>query len=128
MIPFVERNYNLIELGNQRAPASRISISGFSPHGMLISGGECRREALCDNANKQIGFAGYWDTVAFDEFAGKAKKADKALVDTHEELHGQQDSARHHVTGRGIHGVRGQHRTTPYMLKNPTCSRSCRVQ
>lgn len=33
------------------------------------------------NASGKIGLVGYWDTIAFDEFAGKAKKVDKALVD-----------------------------------------------
>ena len=39
MIPFVERNYNLIELGPKGTGKSHI-YSEFSPHGMLISGGE----------------------------------------------------------------------------------------
>lgn len=81
MIPFVERNYNLIELGPKGTGKSHI-YSEFSPHGMLISGGEVTAAKLfVNNTNKQIGLVGYWDTVAFDEFAGKAKKADKALVD-----------------------------------------------
>lgn len=81
IIPFVERNYNLIELGPKGTGKSHI-YSEFSPHGMLISGGEVTAAKLfVNNANKQIGLVGYWDTVAFDEFAGKAKKADKALVD-----------------------------------------------
>lgn len=81
MIPFVERNYNLIELGPKGTGKSHI-YSEFSPHGMLISGGEVTAAKLfVNNANRQIGLVGYWDTVAFDEFAGKAKKADKALVD-----------------------------------------------
>lgn len=34
-----------------------------------------------NNSTGRIGLVGYWDTVAFDEFAGKAKKANRALVD-----------------------------------------------
>lgn len=34
-----------------------------------------------NNANGKIGLVGYWDVVAFDEFAGKNKRVDKALVD-----------------------------------------------
>ncbi len=34
-----------------------------------------------NNASGRIGLVGYWDVVAFDEFAGKKKRADKALVD-----------------------------------------------
>ena len=37
--------------------------------------------ALIDNSTGKIGLVGYWDVVAFDEFAGKQKKVDKALVD-----------------------------------------------
>jgi ATP-dependent Lon protease len=81
MIPFVERNYNLIELGPKGTGKSHI-YSEFSPHGMLISGGEVTAAKLfVNNSNRQIGLVGFWDTVAFDEFAGRAKKADNALVD-----------------------------------------------
>ena len=41
LIPFVERNYNLVELGPKGTGKSHI-FSEFSPHGMLISGGESR--------------------------------------------------------------------------------------
>jgi ATP-dependent Lon protease len=81
LIPFCERNYNLIELGPKGTGKSHI-YSEFSPHGILISGGEVTVPKLfVNNATGKIGLVGYWDTVAFDEFAGKAKKADKALVD-----------------------------------------------
>ena len=81
LIPFVERNYNLIELGPKGTGKSHI-YSEFSPHGMLISGGEITVPKLfVNNANGRIGLVGYWDVVAFDEFAGKKKRTDKALVD-----------------------------------------------
>jgi ATP-dependent Lon protease len=81
LIPFVERNYNLIELGPKGTGKSHI-FSEFSPHGMLISGGEVTVPKLfVNNANGRIGLVGYWDVVAFDEFAGKKKRTDKALVD-----------------------------------------------
>ena len=81
LIPFVERNYNVIELGPKGTGKSHI-FSEFSPHGMLISGGEVTVPKLfVNNANGRIGLVGYWDVVAFDEFAGKKKRADKALVD-----------------------------------------------
>lgn len=81
LIPFVERNYNLIELGPKGTGKSHI-FSEFSPHGMLISGGEVTVPKLfVNNSNGRIGLVGYWDVVAFDEFAGKRKRADKALVD-----------------------------------------------
>lgn len=81
LIPFCERNYNLIELGPKGTGKSHI-YSEFSPHGILISGGEVTVPKLfVNNSNGKIGLVGYWDTVAFDEFAGKQKKVDKALVD-----------------------------------------------
>ena len=81
LIPFVERNYNLIELGPKGTGKSHI-FSEFSPHGMLISGGEVTVPKLfVNNSSGKIGLVGYWDVVAFDEFAGRQKRVDKALVD-----------------------------------------------
>lgn len=81
LVPFVERNYNLVELGPKGTGKSHI-YSEFSPHGMLISGGEVTVPKLfVNNANGHLGLVGYWDVVAFDEFAGKKKRTDKALVD-----------------------------------------------
>ena len=81
LIPYCERNYNLIELGPKGTGKSHI-FSEFSPHGILISGGEVTVAKLfVNNASGKIGLVGYWDTVAFDEFAGKQKRVDKALVD-----------------------------------------------
>lgn len=81
LIPFCERNYNLIELGPKGTGKSHI-YSEFSPHGILISGGEVTVPKLfVNNSSGKIGLVGYWDTVAFDEFAGKSKRVDKALVD-----------------------------------------------
>jgi len=81
LIPFVERNYNLIELGPKGTGKSHI-YSEFSPHGQLISGGEVTVPKLfVNNSNGRIGLVGYWDVVAFDEFAGREKTANKALVD-----------------------------------------------
>lgn len=81
LIPFVERNYNLVELGPKGTGKSHI-FSEFSPHGMLISGGEVTVPKLfVNNSNGRLGLVGYWDVVAFDEFAGKKKRTDKALVD-----------------------------------------------
>jgi len=81
LIPYCERNYNLIELGPKGTGKSHI-YSEFSPHGILISGGEITVPKLfVNNSTGKIGLVGYWDAVAFDEFAGKQKKVDKALVD-----------------------------------------------
>jgi ATP-dependent Lon protease len=81
LVPFCERNYNLLELGPKGTGKSHI-YAEFSPHGMLISGSEVTTPKLfVNNATGKIGLVGYWDCVCFDEFAGKDKKIDKALVD-----------------------------------------------
>lgn len=81
LIPYCERNYNLIELGPKGTGKSHI-YSEFSPHGILISGGEVSVPKLfVNNASGKLGLVGYWDVVAFDEFAGKQKQVNKALVD-----------------------------------------------
>lgn len=81
MVSFCERNYNMIELGPKGTGKSHI-FSEFSPHGILISGGEVTMAKLfVNNSSGKIGLVGYWDTICFDEFAGKDKKVDKSLVD-----------------------------------------------
>lgn len=81
LIPFTENNYNLIELGPKGTGKSHV-FSELSPHGILISGGEVSKAKLfVNNSNGEIGLVGYWDVVAYDEFAGKTKKADRGLVD-----------------------------------------------
>jgi len=81
LVPFCERNYNYIELGPKGTGKSHI-FSEFSPHGMIVSGGEVTVAKLfVNNASGKIGLVGYWDSVAFDEFAGKDKRVDKNLVD-----------------------------------------------
>ena len=81
LIPFCERNYNLMELGPKGTGKSHV-YAEFSPHGMLISGSEVTAPKLfVSNANGKIGLVGYWDCICFDEFAGNDKKVDKTLVD-----------------------------------------------
>ncbi|MGB3217767.1 MAG: BREX system Lon protease-like protein BrxL, partial [Anaerolineae bacterium] len=60
LIPYCERNYNVIELGPKGTGKSHI-YSDFSPHGILISGGEVTVAKLfVNNANGRIGLVGYW--------------------------------------------------------------------
>jgi ATP-dependent Lon protease len=81
LIPYCERNYNLLELGPKGTGKSHV-YAEFSPHGILISGSEVTAPKLfVNNASGKIGLVGYWDCVCFDEFAGKDKKVDKTLVD-----------------------------------------------
>lgn len=81
LVPYAENNYNLIELGPKGTGKSHI-YSELSPHGILISGGEVTKAKLfVDNKNGNIGLVGYWDVVAYDEFAGTGKSVDRGLVD-----------------------------------------------
>ncbi|HAL52314.1 MAG TPA: BREX system Lon protease-like protein BrxL, partial [Sphingobacterium sp.] len=81
LIPFTENNYNFIELGPKGTGKSHV-YSELSPHGILISGGEVSKAKLfVNNSNGNIGLVGYWDVIAYDEFAGKNKKVDRGLVD-----------------------------------------------
>lgn len=121
LIPFVERNYNLVELGPKGTGKSHI-FSEFSPHGMLISGGEVTVPKLfVNNSNGRIGLVGYWDVVAFDEFAGKKKRADKALVDIMKNYMANKSFSRG-VETLGAEAsmvfVGNTSHTVPYMLKN----------
>lgn len=81
LIPFVERNYNLIELGPKGTGKTHV-YSEFSPHGIVISGGDVTVPKLfINNTTGRIGLVGYWDVVAFDEFAGRTKRPQRELVD-----------------------------------------------
>ncbi len=70
MIPFVENNYNVCELGPRGTGKSHI-YKETSPNSILISGGQTTVANLFYNlARRQIGLVGVWDVVAFDEVAG----------------------------------------------------------
>lgn len=121
LIPFVERNYNLVELGPKGTGKSHI-YSEFSPHGMLISGGEVTVPKLfVNNSNGRLGLVGYWDVVAFDEFAGKKKRTDKALVDIMKNYMANKSFSRG-VETLGAEAsmvfVGNTSHTVPYMLKH----------
>ena len=121
LIPFVERNYNLVELGPKGTGKSHI-YSEFSPHGMLISGGEVTVPKLfVNNANGRLGLVGYWDVVAFDEFAGKKKRTDKALVDIMKNYMANKSFSRGVETlgsEASMVFVGNTSHTVPYMLKH----------
>jgi ATP-dependent Lon protease len=121
LIPFCERNYNLIELGPKGTGKSHI-YSEFSPHGILISGGEVTVPKLfVNNSSGKLGLVGYWDVVAFDEFAGKQKRVDKALVDIMKNYMANKSFSRG-VETLGAEAsmvfVGNTEHTVPYMLKH----------
>lgn len=121
LIPFCERNFNLIELGPKGTGKSHI-YSEFSPHGMLISGGEVTVPKLfVHNSTGKLGLVGYWDVVAFDEFAGKQKRVDKAPVDIMKNYMANKSFSRG-VETLGAEAsmvfVGNTDHTVPYMLKH----------
>ena len=70
MIPLVENNYNLCELGPRGTGKSHI-YKEISPNSILVSGGQTTVANLFYNmARRQVGLVGLWDVVAFDEVAG----------------------------------------------------------
>jgi ATP-dependent Lon protease len=70
LVPLVEQNYNLIELGPPGTGKS-YAFSEFSPYATLISGGQTSTAILFYNkVRRQVGIIGYWDVVAFDEVGG----------------------------------------------------------
>jgi len=70
MIPFVENNYNVCELGPRGTGKSHI-YKECSPNSILVSGGQTTVANLFYNmSSRRIGLVGLWDLVAFDEVAG----------------------------------------------------------
>ncbi|MFW5695792.1 MAG: BREX system Lon protease-like protein BrxL, partial [Alkalispirochaeta sp.] len=121
LVPYCENNYNLIELGPKGTGKSHI-YSEFSPHGILISGGEVTLAKLfVNNSNGKLGLVGYWDTIAFDEFAGQKKRTDKSLVDVMKNYLANKTFSRGMETqsaGASFAFVGNTRRSVPYMLKH----------
>ena len=70
MIPFVENNYNVCELGPRGTGKSHV-YKECSPNSLLVSGGQTTVANLFYNmSSRQVGLVGMWDLVAFDEVAG----------------------------------------------------------
>lgn len=72
MVPLIERNYNMCELGPRGTGKSHI-YTEVSPYSYLLSGGQTTTAKLfASNAPRHggIGLVGHWDVVAFDEVAG----------------------------------------------------------
>ena len=70
MIPLVENNFNLCELGPRSTGKSYI-YEQISPNSILVAGGQTTVANLFYNmSNHTVGLVGMWDCVAFDEVAG----------------------------------------------------------
>ncbi len=70
MIPFVENNYNMCELGPRGTGKSHV-YKECSPNSLLVSGGQTTVANLFYNmSSRRVGLVGLWDVVTFDEVAG----------------------------------------------------------
>jgi len=70
MVPFVERNYNMVELGPRGTGKSHL-FQQVSPYAHLVSGGKATvAKMFVDNATGRRGLVAQYDVVAFDEVGG----------------------------------------------------------
>lgn len=70
MVPLVEHNYNLCELGPRGTGKSHL-YKEISPYSILMSGGQTTTSNLFYSLrDRRVGLVGHWDCVAFDEVAG----------------------------------------------------------
>ena len=70
LVPLVENNYNVCELGPRGTGKSHV-YKEISPNSILVSGGQTTVANLFYNlASRTVGLVGLWDVVAFDEVAG----------------------------------------------------------
>jgi len=70
LVPMVQRNFNLIELG-PRGTGKSFVYRDLSPYAILVSGGKTTVANLFYNmSTRKVGLVGMWDVVAFDEVAG----------------------------------------------------------
>ncbi len=121
LIPFCENNFNFIELGPKGTGKSHL-YTELSPHGILVSGGEVSIPNLfINNTTGRMGLIGYWDVVAFDEFAGTKKKGDPKLKDIMQNYMANKSFSR----GKDVFGasasmvfVGNTEHSVPYMLKH----------
>lgn len=120
LVPFVERNFNLVELGPKGTGKSH-TFSEFSPNGILISGGEVTVAKLfVNNSNGRIGLVGYWDCVAFDEFAAN-RRTDQNLVNVMKNYLANKSFSRGasvYEAEASMAFIGNTRHTVPYMLKH----------
>lgn len=123
LIPFVESNFNFIELGPKGTGKSHV-FSELSPHGVLVSGGDVSKATLFVNNNtRQLGLVGFWDVVALDEFEQEknSKTIDGDLVKILQNYMANQSFNRGNDTimaTASMAFVGNTKHTVPYMLKN----------
>lgn len=124
LLPFVENNYNFMELGPKGTGKSHV-FQELSPYGVLVSGGDVTSARLFVkmSGNKEIlGLVGYWDTVAWDEYEQqKGKSVDPVLIDTMQNYLANKSFNRGkatHEASASMSFVGNTKHTVEYMLKN----------
>ena len=124
LLPFVENNFNFVELGPKGTGKSHV-FQELSPYGVLVSGGDVTSARLFVkmSGNREIlGLVGYWDTVAWDEFEQqKGRTVDAVLIDTMQNYLANKSfnrgKATHEASASMVFVGNTKH-TIPYMLKN----------
>ena len=124
LLPFVENNFNFMELGPKGTGKSHV-FQEFSPYGVLVSGGDVTSARLFVkmSGNKEIlGLVGYWDAVAWDEYEQqKGKAVDAVLIDTMQNYLANKSFNRGkatHEASASMAFVGNTKHTVEYMLKN----------
>lgn len=124
LLPFVENNFNFMELGPKGTGKSHV-FQELSPYGVLVSGGDVTSARLFVrmSGNREIlGLVGYWDTVAWDEFEQqKGRNVDAVLIDTMQNYLANKSfnrgKATHEASASMVFVGNTKH-TVPYMLKS----------
>lgn len=124
LLPFVENNFNFMELGPKGTGKSHI-FQEMSPYGVLVSGGDVTSARLFVkiSGNREIlGLVGYWDLVAWDEFEQqKGRNVDAVLIDTMQNYLANKSfnrgKATHEASASMVFVGNTKH-TVPYMLKS----------
>lgn len=124
LLPFVENNFNFVELGPKGTGKSHV-FQDLSPNGVLVSGGDVTSARLFVkmSGNREIlGLVGYWDIVAWDEFEQqKGRSIDAVLIDTMQNYLANKAFNRGkstHEASASMVFVGNTKHTVPYMLKN----------
>ena len=87
MVPFVERNYNMVELGPRGTGKCHL-FQQISPYSHLVSGGKATvAKMFVNNATGQRGLVCQYDVVCFDEVSGDLLRPE-GRRQHHEGLHG----------------------------------------
>ena len=112
MIPLVENNFNLCELGPRSTGKSHL-YKEISPNSILVSGGQTTVANLFYNmGRKTVGLVGLWDCVAFDEVAGiRFKDKDGIQIMKDYMASGSFARGKEEKSRKRVDGLCGQHQS-----------------